>query len=109
MSTIRQFFVDVWTYKVSLVPVLVTYLLFDAQAIYYRRMTKTWYVPIYFIVFPSGHSDQLYAEYFSEDDFYGVGSSMTEAEKRSLRRKIIISAPTKITAGFVIAHPSTKS
>jgi hypothetical protein len=53
---------------------------FDLQAIY-RRITKTWYVPIYFLIFPSGRSDRLYAEYFSEDDMYGVGSEMSAKEK----------------------------
>jgi len=88
METIKQLVADAWNYKVSLVPVAVTYLLFDLQAIY-RRATKTWYVPIYFMIFPSGHSDRLYAEYFSEDDMYGVGSSMSGEEKRLLRYKII--------------------
>jgi hypothetical protein len=101
MTGIKQFFVDVWTYKVSLAPVLVTYLLFDAQAIY-RRATKTWYVPIYFIVFPYGHSDKLYAEYFSEDDFYGVGT-MTAAEKRSLRQKIIVYAILSMIFATIVA------
>jgi len=74
MSAIKQFFIDAWTYKVSLAPVFVTYLLFDAQAIY-RKVTKTWYVPIYFIVLPKMATlNKLYAEYFSEDDYYGVGS-----------------------------------
>ncbi len=67
---------QVWTYKVSLVPVLLTYLLLDSQAII-RRITKQYYVPIYFIIFPDGHTDKMYAEYFSEDDFYGVGQEMS--------------------------------
>lgn len=91
MSAAGEILADAWAYKVSLLPVFMTYLLFDAQAIY-RRATRTWYVPIYFIVFPNGHSDKLYAEYFSEDDFYGDGSAMTAAEKQSLRHKIIVSA-----------------
>jgi hypothetical protein len=44
MNEIKAFWLDAWSYKVSLLPVLVTYLLFDAQAIY-RRATQTWYVP----------------------------------------------------------------
>ena len=36
MNEIKAFWLDAWSYKVSLLPVLVTYLLFDAQAIYRR-------------------------------------------------------------------------
>jgi hypothetical protein len=82
-----QFWSAAWTYKVSLVPVLITYLLFDLPAIV-RKLTRIAYVPIYFVVFPLGHSDQLYAEYLNEDDFYGVGRTMTPKQKRELRRKI---------------------
>jgi hypothetical protein len=102
MNEIKAFWLDAWSYKVSLLPVFVTYLLFDAQAIY-RRATQTWYVPIYFIVFPSGHSDKLYAEYFSEDDFYGDGSQMTDAEKQSLRHKIIVSAILAMIFATIVA------
>jgi hypothetical protein len=102
MSTLKQFLLDVWTYKVSLVPVLLTYLLFDSQAIY-RRATRMFYVPIYFIIFPSGHSDKLYAEYFSEDDFYGVGQEMTEDQKQALRQKILISAIFSMIFAAIVA------
>jgi len=102
MSDAIDFFREAWSYKVSLLPVLVTYLLFDAQAIY-RRATKTLYVPIYFIVFPSGHSDKLYAEYFSEDDLYGAGDMMTDNEKKLLRHKIIISAIVSMILATIVA------
>ncbi|MFF8799742.1 MULTISPECIES: hypothetical protein [unclassified Methylobacterium] len=91
-----------WNYKVSLVPVLFTYLIFDLQAIY-RRITKIHYVPIYFIVFPSGHSDKLYAEYFGEDDYFGVGISLSEQERIELRRKIIASAIISMVFSAVFA------
>jgi hypothetical protein len=102
MDVIKQFWLEIWTYKISLVPVLLTYLLFDSQAIY-RRATKTFYVPIYFMIFPSGHSDKLYAEYFSEDDFYGEGQAMSDAEKKALRQKIIIAGIFSMVFATIVA------
>lgn len=87
INYLGQLWSVVWTYKVSLAPVLLTYLLFDFPAIV-RKLTRIAYVPIYFVVFPLGHTDQLYAEYLNEDDFYGVGQAMTPKEKQALRRKI---------------------
>lgn len=91
-----------WNYKVSLFPVLFTYFIFDLQAIY-RRITKTHYVPIYFIIFLDGHSDKLYAEYFGEDDYFGVGSNPSEQERKELRRKIFASAIISMTFSAVVA------
>ncbi|MGJ4916615.1 hypothetical protein [Bradyrhizobium oligotrophicum] len=87
MNTLIHAWSAIWDFKLSLLPVLTTYLLFDAQAIV-RRLTRTAYVPIYFMFFPLGHSDKLYAQYFNEDDFYGIGREMTEAEKKSLRTRL---------------------
>jgi hypothetical protein len=87
MQMVADFAREIWTYKISLAPVLVTYLLFDLPAIV-RRLTRVAYVPIYFIFFPSGHSDRLYAKYFNEDYYYGDGSSMSDEEKRTLRWRI---------------------
>jgi hypothetical protein len=102
ISSVSHLWSVVWTYKVSLAPVLLTYLLFDFPAIV-RRLTRVAYVPIYFIVFPFGHSDQLYAEYLNEDDFYGVGQTMTPEEKRALRRKIQSTAIISMVFAAVIA------
>lgn len=91
-----------WNYKLSLLPVLLTYLIFDLPAIV-RRMTRVAYVPIYFIVFPSGHSDQLYAQYFNEDFFYGEGAQMSADEKRRLRHKIQATAIFSMVFATVVA------
>jgi hypothetical protein len=76
-----------WDYKLSLAPVLTTYVLFDFPALI-RRITKIAYVPIYFVFFPSGHSDQLYAQYFDEDYMYREGEGMSAHEKRALRHRL---------------------
>lgn len=102
MGTLHQFLLDAWAYKVSLLPVLITYLIFDFPAII-RRLTKIAYVPIYFTVFPLGHSDKLYAEYLNEDDFYGVGETMSSAEKDVLRRKIQATAVFSMVFAAVLA------
>jgi hypothetical protein len=47
------------------------------------------YVPIYFAFFPFGYSDELYAKYFDEDDYYVVGGPFREREVKNARTKII--------------------
>lgn len=92
----------IWTYKISLVPVLSTYLVFDLPAIV-RRITKVAYVPIYFLIYPIGHTDQLYAEYLNEDDFYGIGETLTEEERSALRKKIQATAIFSMVFAAVLA------
>ena len=92
----------IWSYKISLVPVLATYLLFDLPAIF-RKLTGVAYVPIYFIFFPSGHSDRLYAQYFNEDYMYCDGVSMSDAEKRKLRHRIQATAIFSMVFATVVA------
>ena len=87
MNAFLDFVVNAWDYKVSLLPILLTYFIFDLPAIV-RRLTRVAYVPIYFLFFPFGHSDRLYAQYFNEDDFYGEGEQMTTAQKEKLRGRI---------------------
>ncbi len=102
MSRAAELGTLLWNYKFSLVPVLVTYFIFDLPAIA-RRLTRVAYVPIYFVMFPSGHSDQLYAQYFNEDYFYGDGASMTDNEKRRLRNKIQATAIFSMAFSTVLA------
>lgn len=87
MEVIKEIWLRVWEFKLSLIPVLLTYLLFDVQAVI-RRVTRKAYVPIYFMFFPLGHSDKLYAQYFNEDDIYWIGASMTPEQKVALRNRI---------------------
>jgi membrane protein CcdC involved in cytochrome C biogenesis len=91
-----------WTYKFSLMPVLLTYLIFELPALI-RRYTRRAYIPIYFMFFPLGHSDQMYAQYFNEDDMYGVGESMTDAQKETLRTRIKVTAVASMIFAAVIA------
>jgi hypothetical protein len=102
MSKLSDLTFQIWSYKFSLVPVLLTYILFDLTAIV-RKLTGVAYVPIYFIFFPSGHSDRLYAEYFNEDFFYGVGQSMTDQEKRRLRHRIQATAIFSMVFATIVA------
>jgi hypothetical protein len=102
METISEIWERVWEFKLSLLPVLLTYLLFDAQAIF-RRITRKAYVPIYFMFFPLGHSDKLYAQYFNEDDVYWVGDSMAPEQKVALRNRIRRHAIISMVLAAVIA------
>jgi hypothetical protein len=101
MSKLADIGSALWNYQLSLLPVLFTYLLFESQAII-RRLTGIAYVPIYFVFFPSGHSDQLYAQYFNEDHFYGDGAVMSQEQKRLLRNRIRATAIISMIVAAVI-------
>ena len=102
MRTISDLLNLAWTYKLSLMPVLLTYLIFDLPALI-RRYTRRTYIPIYFMFFPLGYSDQMYAQYFNEDDVYGVGESMNDAQKQALRTRIQVTAIVSMIFAAVIA------
>src|SRR3990172_5334548 len=102
MAALLSFFADSWNFKLSLLPVLSTYLLFESPALI-RRYYRWLYTPIYFIFFPLGHSDQLYAQYFNEDDFYLIGESQTPEEKAALRRRIVAISVLSMVLSTVIA------
>jgi hypothetical protein len=102
MTRLSDFLNFIWTYKVSFLPVAVTYLLFDSAALL-RRFTQWAYVPIYFLVFPTGHSDRLYAQYFNEDFIYYEGAQMSAPEKEKLRDKIRRKAVLSMLAAAVFA------
>ncbi len=102
MSSFVEIVTAIWNYKLSLAPVLFTYFLFDLTAIV-RRLTGVAYVPMYFLFFPLGHSDRLYAQYFNEDYVYGDGASMTDDEKRVLRHRIQATAIFSMVFAAIVA------
>lgn len=83
-----NFLGEVWHFEYAIVPCLLAYIVFDLPIIY-RRITRRLYVPIYFAFFPFGYSDELYARYFDEDDFYMVGGPFRKTEVANARNKII--------------------
>jgi hypothetical protein len=102
MSTLVEAWSVAWAFKLSLFPVLLTYFIFDLPALI-RRITRRAYVPIYFMFFPLGNSDKLYAQYFNEDNVYGIGESMSDAEKTALRTRIRLLAVTSMIFATVVA------
>ena len=88
MKCIQDFFTDIWRFEYAVVPCLLAYIVFDLPIIY-RRITRRLYVPIYFAFFPFGYSDELYARYFDEDDYWTVGGPFREGEVANARNKII--------------------
>jgi hypothetical protein len=101
MSTFLEAWSAAWTFKLSLFPVLLTYFIFELPALI-GRITRRAYVPIYFMFFPLGHSDKLYAQYFNEDNFFGVGKAMSEADKAALRTRIRLLAIALLWQNLVI-------
>lgn len=102
MNALLDFAGQAWSYKISLLPTLFTYLLFDLPAIV-RRITRVAYVPIYFLFFPFGHSDKLYAQYFNEDFIYGDGEMMSPTQKKELRSRIRVNAIFSAVFAMIVA------
>lgn len=102
MSNFAELASTIWNYKFSITPVIVTYFLFEIPALV-RKLTRIAYVPIYFIFFPSGHSDRLYAQYFNEDWIYGDGEHLTQEERARLRYRIQATAVISMIFATIIA------
>jgi len=83
-----EILLQIWNFQYALVPCLAAYLVFDFATIV-RRVTRKAYVPIYFMFFPYGYTDELYAQYFDEDTFLILGPPLTDEEKIYTRKKII--------------------
>lgn len=84
----QELLLDVWRFEYAIVPCLLAYMVFDLPIIY-RRITRRLYVPIYFAFFPYGYSDELYARYFNEDEYWVVGGPLRKDEVKNARIKII--------------------
>lgn len=82
---------QIWEYKIQIVPVLVFLVLFEFPA-FIRRLKKTFYVPIYFSIYPLRQINQDLSIYLGEDDFYDEGLRLDSAQAEALRRKIIFTS-----------------
>lgn len=98
----QDFLIDVWRFEYAVVPCLLAYIVFDLPIIF-RRITRRLYVPIYFAFFPFGYSDELYARYFDEDDFWMVGGPYREGEVKNARNKIIWVSVLSLTLTMAIS------
>jgi len=83
-----QFLLDAWEFQYALLPCLTAYLIFDFPIVV-RRITRKLYVPVYFAFFPFGFSDELYARYFDDDQYYVLGGPYPESERPTARVRII--------------------
>lgn len=92
----------IWSFEYALVPCLVAYFVFDFP-ILIRRATRKMYVPIYFAFFPFGFSDELYARYFDEDNFWVVGGPFQADQRKFARMKIIWLSILSLVATMAIS------
>ncbi len=82
---------QLWQYKLQILPVILFMGIFELPA-FIRRMKKTFYVPIYFSVYPLRQINQDLSTYLGEDDFYDEGWRLDPAQAEALRRKIIFTS-----------------
>lgn len=100
--SINEIVTPLANYKFSPLPILAMYLVFDSTALI-RRITKRAYVPMYFIFFPTGHSDRLYAEYLGEDDLLSGRQRPGPAKQRWLRKRLVLTAIISMLFATVVA------
>jgi len=79
---------QIWQYRIQLLPVLLTLLIFEIPAII-RRMKKLYYVPIYFSIYPLREINQNLSVYLAEDYFICTGCDLPEDQAEKLRKRII--------------------
>jgi len=91
----------IWQYKIQIVPILVFLALFEAPA-FIRRLKKTFYVPIYFSVYPFREINQDLSTYLGEDDFYDEGWRLDPSKAEALRRKIILTSIVSATIDALV-------
>lgn len=92
---------ELWNYQAAVFQVLSLIVLFEIPSII-RRLYRVAYTPIYFMFFPLGHSDRLYAEYFAEDYFYS-SSALSEKKVSQIRYRIMAIAALSMFVSAVFA------
>jgi hypothetical protein len=96
-----DFLGDIWSWKIQVLPVLLSIFLFEVPAII-RRRKKLFYVPIYFSVFPLRELNQDLSTYLVEDDFLGLGELLTTEQAERLRKKIILVSILSMAIGALL-------
>ena len=77
------------TTLIIIVKIVSTWLLVEIPN-WIRRLKKLYYVPIYFSIFPLRELNSNLSNYLGEDYFIGYGGTLSEADLKHLKRKIII-------------------
>jgi hypothetical protein len=92
---------QIWQYQLQIIPVIIFIGIFELPA-FIRRIKKTFYVPIYFSVYPLRQINQDLSTYLGEDDFYDEGWRLDPAQAEALRRKIILTSIVSATIDALI-------
>lgn len=82
---------QIWQYKLQIIPILLFIGIYELPA-FLRRIKKTFYVPIYFSVYPLRQINQDLSTYLAEDYFLCQGCDLNSDQAESLRKKIIFTA-----------------
>jgi hypothetical protein len=91
---------EIWNYQLQIVPVLLFLAIYETPA-FLRRLNKTFYVPIYFSVYPLRQINQNLASYLGDDVY--VGEEVTADEAEAFRKQIIaVSAVSAIIDAVLV-------
>ena len=93
---------QIWEYNFFVTQVLFLIVLFELPA-QIRRRNRYAYTPIYFMFFPLGHSNELYAQYFSKFDYYDIEPDLDEHQLAKIRLRIVAVAVVSMFFSTIIA------
>jgi hypothetical protein len=97
-----SFLDEVWRFEFAVVPCFFAYLVFDFP-IFYRRVTRRSYAPIYFAFLPYGYSDELFSRYFDDHDSWAVGGPLQESEVGNARIRILWISVLSLTLTMAVS------
>lgn len=102
IEEIQSFAQYIWGIQVRVMPVFFGWVIFETLR-RSRRLFSISYVPVYFIFFPTGYADKLYAQLFGEE-IIGLHGDLQEKRTDDERLKKNVKSATLIgiTLSFVI-------
>lgn len=92
---------QVWQYKIQLMPVVLTLLIYELPALI-RRTKKLFYVPIYFSIYPLREINQDLSIYLAEDYMISAGCDLSGADAEKLRKKIIFTSIVSVSLDAIV-------
>ena len=90
-KVLQRMLEQLWQYQLQIIPVIIFLGIFESPA-FIRRINKTFYVPVYFSVYPLRQINQDLSTYLGEDDFCDEGCRLDPSQAEALRRKIILTS-----------------
>jgi len=79
---------NIWQFKIQILPVLIFIIMYELPSLL-RKLKKTFYVPIYFSIYPLKEINQDLSIYLAEDEYSYQGCELTDQDAEKLKKKIV--------------------